>query len=60
METIPCPLCGGELAKASGVISEPVMNPLRHGGPRYRTRPATFWACRACEHCEEFSTRKDT
>jgi ssDNA-binding Zn-finger/Zn-ribbon topoisomerase 1 len=62
--TRPCPACGGALAKYHGAISDPIMNTIRgnHAILR-RTRPATFWACGACEHCEEHDaklhTRKD-
>jgi len=55
--TRPCPACGGTLWKCHGVISEPVFNLLRHGGPTYATRPVTFWGCDACEHCEEHDSR---
>jgi len=51
-DTKPCPDCGGTMHKEHGTINEPVMLTL----PPYRgrqSRPATFYACGACEHCEE-------
>jgi ssDNA-binding Zn-finger/Zn-ribbon topoisomerase 1 len=53
-----CPECGGEMVKESGQIVEPLMNPLRgeHGIIRaWSRRLASFWACSACEHCEEWT-----
>jgi heterodisulfide reductase subunit C len=54
-----CPSCGAsmELVKAcdGGMIDEPYFPryPLRDQPLPRRSRPATFWACSACEHCEE-------
>lgn len=54
-----CPSCGSalELVKASegGMIEEPYFptHPLRGEALPRRRRPATFWACSGCEHCEE-------
>lgn len=51
-----CPQCGGdmELVPASeGVINEPCLN-ARMEIVRL-SRPASFLACTACEHCEEVS-----
>jgi hypothetical protein len=54
-----CPSCGAgmELVKASegGMINEPYFptHPIRGAALPRRTRPATFFACPACEHCEE-------
>ncbi len=54
-----CPSCGAalELVKASegGMIETPFVrpNPLRSAEPERRLRPASFWACPSCEHCEE-------
>lgn len=47
-----CPLCGGELTKEVGAINEPV---IENGTLAIRrvSRPAVFYACGACEHCEE-------
>jgi ssDNA-binding Zn-finger/Zn-ribbon topoisomerase 1 len=47
-----CPLCGGELVKHPGAINEQVFIG-RLGRVERRTRPAVFWACSTCEHCEE-------
>jgi hypothetical protein len=48
----PCPLCGSEMEKeAEGVISELIM---RNGGAIERVaRPAVWYGCTGCEHCEE-------
>lgn len=47
-----CPSCGGVMTKEpDGVIEEPVMT--GHGKIERRARPAAFFACGACEHCEE-------
>lgn len=49
-----CPDCGGQVEKvtaaAGGVIEETVWT---KGGLRRKCRPATFWACTACEFCTE-------
>jgi len=47
----PCPLCGGTLHKYLGAIEEPRIT--SYGQHVRVARPATFWACGACEHCEE-------
>lgn len=46
-----CPLCDSPMTKERGGVSEPVMT--GDGKIERRARPATFWACPACEHCEE-------
>ena len=54
-----CPSCGApmELVKASegGRIEEPYFGlyPVRGAELPRRSRPASFWACSGCEHCEE-------
>lgn len=53
-----CPECHGQMTRESGQIVEPLMNPLRgdHGKVvKWRHRLASFWACSACEHCEEWT-----
>jgi len=53
-----CPSCGGEMTKEQGQIHEPLMNPLRGQGHiivKWSVRLAAFWACSACEHCEEWT-----
>lgn len=53
-----CPECGGAAVQVvtpedGGAISEPVMG--RRGQVNTRkVRPATFYACNACEWCSEF------
>ncbi len=50
----PCPECGGVMMLTDGEIG-------KHYAPAYnstreipmRLVSATFWACSACEHCEE-------
>lgn len=59
MDAKNCPTCGAamELVKASegGMIEEAYLptHPLRGAELPRRRRPATFWACSGCEHCEE-------
>lgn len=52
--TWSCPECGGQVervrAEDGGCVEEPVMTP---GGLRRKVRPATFYACTACEWCSE-------
>jgi len=54
-----CPDCGGwmELVKAEegGRIEEPYFPkyPIRGAELPRSSRPASFWACSSCEHCEE-------
>jgi ssDNA-binding Zn-finger/Zn-ribbon topoisomerase 1 len=53
-----CPSCGGQMVKEQGQIHEPLMNPLRGQGHlivKWSVRLASFWACSACEHCEEWT-----
>jgi len=54
--TKPCPLCGATMTKECGTVDEPT---IRTGtGAIVRVaRPATFYACPACEHCEEYAPR---
>jgi ssDNA-binding Zn-finger/Zn-ribbon topoisomerase 1 len=58
-----CPSCGSamELVKAEegGEIEEPYFPkyPLRNAELPRKRRPATFWACSGCEHCEEKEAR---
>lgn len=49
--TKPCPECGGVMEKHTGTVDEPVMN--GYGQTVRKARPATFFACTTCEHCEE-------
>lgn len=48
-----CPSCGGVMEKQTGTIEEPVMKTGSTDRIARRARPATYWACTACEHCEE-------
>lgn len=49
-----CPQCGGEVEQVrmaeGGCIEETVWT---KGGLRRKVRPATFYACTACEYCSE-------
>lgn len=51
-----CPECEGIMEKVDGQISEPIMSTVRGATemPR-RVRPAVYFACCSCEHCEEVS-----
>jgi hypothetical protein len=51
----PCPSCGGLMEKiVAGTIVEPIPDLLRTGHRIIRRgRLATYYACTACEHCEE-------
>lgn len=46
-----CPDCAGPMEKVAGVINEPVFT--REGRIGRSSRPAVFFACTRCEHCEE-------
>jgi hypothetical protein len=48
-----CPMCKTAMTKHVGVINEPVLTGW--GRLVRRSRPAVFWACSTCEHCEEVS-----
>ena len=48
-----CPACGGEMTLEEGAIEEPRLT--RFMKIVRKVRPAVFWACGACEHCEEVS-----
>jgi hypothetical protein len=50
--TKPCPSCGGIMEKHTGTIDEPIIK-TGTGGVARKARPATFYACTRCEHCEE-------
>jgi hypothetical protein len=53
-ETQACPECGDPMTKEHGAIGEPVMNALRTDRTIRRVvRPAIFWSCFTCGHCEE-------
>lgn len=47
-----CPDCGAVMTKEHGAVSEPIITPVE-GAIDRRVRPATFYACTRCEHCEE-------
>lgn len=56
----PCPLCHGVLEHVSafadgGMIAEPIMGRRRDRSDtgRLAIRPASFFACTACEWCAE-------
>ena len=58
MRTKACPnRCGGRLERVEGEIGEHFPKALGKYLLRDETvivvRPATFWACSQCEHCEE-------
>jgi hypothetical protein len=50
-----CPLCGGQTvrvrAEDGGAIEEPLLTLF--GGERRLVRMASFYACSACEWCQE-------
>jgi hypothetical protein len=46
-----CPGCGGVMTRGPGVITELVVD--AYGKITRAARPATFYACATCEHCEE-------
>lgn len=49
----PCPLCGSPMEKVEdGVVSEPVLRTGSEGLVRV-ARPAVWFGCTGCEHCEE-------
>jgi hypothetical protein len=49
-----CPLCRAEMTKESGTVSEPTLHAHRRTVQVKRVaRPAVFYACPRCEHCEE-------
>ena len=50
--TKTCPECGGTMAKHDGLIAEEVMR-TGTGETSRAVRPAVYWACAGCEHCEE-------
>lgn len=47
-----CPSCGALMTKERGAVSEEVIATGVNVKKRV-ARPATFYACGACEHCEE-------
>ena len=52
IQTQTCPACGGSMAKHEGLIAEEVMR-TGTGETSRAVRPAVYWACSDCEHCEE-------
>jgi hypothetical protein len=48
-----CPSCGSVMEKQDGSIAEDVVT--GYGKRERRIRPAVYWACTGCEHCEEVS-----
>lgn len=47
-----CPSCAGMMTKEHGTVSEVVIGTGVNVKKRV-ARPATFYACGSCEHCEE-------
>lgn len=53
-----CPDCKTPMTKEHGVVSEErSAYTIRGRQTPMVARPATFWACWSCEHCEEVGAR---